>query len=88
MRPTWESEEGVRLGSHADAEQGRFGLFVDLGFPVVDVVLFRYGQVAHDGAFGIVKLDFGAAFDEAVGDFEFRLKFPSRDALFLDGEIL
>lgn len=36
---TWEPEEGIRLGGHADAQQGVLRLVVYLGFPVVDLVL-------------------------------------------------
>ena len=46
------------------------------------------GQVGLDAADGIEKLDLGAAFDETVGDFEFRLELPGRDTFFLDGQEL
>lgn len=83
-----QAEERVRLGSHANTEQGAFGLFVNLGFPVVDVILFGNGQVAHDGAFRVVEFDFGSCLDKAVCHFELGFKLPGGNALFLDGEVL
>jgi hypothetical protein len=85
---TRQSEERIRLGSHADTEKSVFGLFVDLGFPVVDIVLLGNREIAHDGAFRVKEFDFGTSFDKAVGDLQFRLKFPCGDTLFLYGEVL
>lgn len=39
---TWETEEGIWLGAHSDADHCCLWLFVDLAFPVVDFVLFWY----------------------------------------------
>ena len=78
-----QAEERVWLSSHADAKQSVFRLFVNLGLPVVDVILLGNRQVAHDGALGVVEFDFGTGFDEAVCDLELGLKLPGGNALFL-----
>ena len=73
---TWETEERIRFCGDADADEGGVGLVVDFSFPVVDFVLFGYGEVALDAAFGVEKLDLSAAFDETIGDFKLGLEFP------------
>ena len=88
MMHTRHAEEGIRLGSHTDAQEGILGLLVDLGLPVVNVILLGYREVAHDGALRIEKLNFRSAFDKAVGNLKLGLEFPSGDTFFLDGEIL
>ena len=85
---TWKAEEGVWFCGNADADEGGVGLVVDFGFPIVDFVLFGDGEVALHAAFGVEEFDLRAAFDEAVGDFEFGLEFPGRHSFFLDGEEL
>lgn len=85
---TRHAEERIRLGGHADAQEGRLRLVVDLGLPVINIVLFWDGQVAHDGALGVEELDFSTGFDETISDFELGLELPGRNALFLDGKVL
>ena len=65
---TRKTKQRVRLGRHANGEQRVLGLLVDLGLPVVDVVLLGDGQVAHDGALRVEEFDLGAGLDEAVGN--------------------
>lgn len=86
--PTRKSKQRIRLGGHANRDQRALGLFVDLGLPVVDVVLLGHGQVAHDGALGIEEFNLGSGLNEAVCNFQLRLKLPGRHALFLDGKEL
>lgn len=85
---TWQPKERIRLGSHADTEQCVLSLLVDLGLPVVDVILLGHGQVGEHGALRVEELDLGAGLDETVSDLELGLKLPGRDALFLDGQVL
>jgi hypothetical protein len=85
---TWQSEQRVRLRGQANGNAGSLGLFVDLGLPVVDLVLLGDWEVALHTAFGVEELDLGAALDKAVCNLELRLKFPCRDALFLNCEEL
>lgn len=85
---TRQSKERVWLGGHTNSNKRVLGLFVDLGLPVVDVVLLGHGQVAHDGAFGIEKLNLGSGLDEAICNFQLGLKLPGGHALFLDSKVL
>ena len=85
---TWQPEERIRLGGHTNTDQTVLGLLVYLCFPVVDIVLLRYRQVAQHSTFRIEKLDLGSTLDKAVCDFQLRFELPGRDALFLDSEVL
>lgn len=86
--PTRESEKRVRLGSHADTDDTALGLLVDLGLPIVHVVLFGYREIAQHGALRVKELDLCASLNKAVGNLKLRLKLPCGDALFLNCEIL
>lgn len=81
---TRQSEERVGLGRHADADESRLWLVVDLRLPVVDVILLWDRQVALDATLGVEELDLGASLDKAVGNLEFWLKLPCGNAFFLD----
>jgi hypothetical protein len=84
LQHTRESEKRIRFRGHADADQGVVGFVVDFCFPVVDLVLFGYRQIALNTTLGIKELDLGAAFDEAVCNFQFGFKFPSLYTLLLN----
>lgn len=87
-RLTWKSKQRVWLGGHTDAEKRALGLFVDLRFPIVNLVLFRDRQIAHDGTLRVEELDLSPGLDKTICDLELRLELPSRHALLLDGEVL
>lgn len=52
-------------------------LVVDLGLPVVYIILLRHRQVRKHGALGIEELNLGATLDEAVCNLQFWFEFPS-----------
>jgi hypothetical protein len=85
---TWQPEQRVRLRGQTNSNAGSLGLFVDLGLPVVDLVLLGDWKVALHTAFGVEEFNLGAALDKAVCNLELRLKLPRRDALFLNCEEL
>lgn len=74
---TGKSKERIGLGSHADTDQTAFRFVIDLSLPVVHLVLLGNRKVALNTALGVEELDLGPTFDEAVGNLQFRLKFPS-----------
>ena len=43
MVPTWKSKQGIWFGCQPDTHHTRRRFVVYLGFPVVDLILFRYG---------------------------------------------
>ena len=73
---TRKSKERIWFRGHADAYHRIIWLFVDLGLPVVNLILLGHGQVAHDSAFGIKELDFGPRFDKTVCDLQLRFELP------------
>ena len=85
---TWQAEERIWFGGHADADQSLLGLIIDFAFPVVYFILFRDGQVAQDAAFAIKEFNLRPCLDEAICNLKFGLKLPCRYAFLLDGEIL
>lgn len=82
-RHTWQPEEGIGFCRYTNTDQGGIGLVVYFGLPIVDLVLFRYGQVALDTTFRIKELDLGSPLDKTIGDLELGLKFPRGHALLL-----
>lgn len=88
MQHTRESEQRIGFCGHADADQGVVWFIKDFCFPVVDLILFGHRQIALDTALGIEELNLGATLDEAVCDFQFRLKLPSLYTLLLNGKEL
>lgn len=84
QRHTGQSEQRIGFCGHSNAEQGILRLFVNLGFPIIDIVLLGNRQVAHDGALGVEELDFRTGLDKTVGNLQLRLKLPGRNTLFLN----
>ena len=83
-----QPEEWVWFCGQADADKGVLGLFIYLCFPVVHFILLGDREVGHDSALAIKELDLGTSFDEAVRNFQFGFKLPSRDPFLLDYQIL
>lgn len=48
---TGHAKERIRLGGDADTDCGCIGLVIDLGFPVIHIVLFGNGKVGLNTAF-------------------------------------
>ena len=80
---TWQTEQWIRLGGHANTDQAGIRLIVDLGFPIVDFVLLRDWQITLNAAFGVEEFNLCSCLDEAIGDLKLGLKFPSRHTFFL-----
>jgi hypothetical protein len=65
---TGHAEKRVRFGGQADSNHCRIGLVVYFSLPVVDLILFRNGQVRLNATFRIEELDFRTPFHKAVCD--------------------
>lgn len=84
LQRTRHSENGIWLCGNANTNGGCIWLVVDLGLPIVDLVLLGYGQIGLHTALGIKELDFSTAFDEAVRNLKSRFEFPGAYTLLLN----
>lgn len=66
---TRKSEKRVWFCCETDTDHGRVGFIIDLGFPVIDLVLLGDGKIGLNTTLRIEELDFCARFDKTVCDF-------------------
>lgn len=78
-----QAEQRIWLRRQADTNHGRLGFIVELGFPVVYLVLFRNREIALHATLRVEEFNLRPGLDEAIRNLQLRLELPCRDALFL-----